>query len=244
VNYLAVSQTFRVEQRSVRVTGDRPPQAALTGLGGDDFKECFVVSAAPFDFGTAPQQGLSAVCEAVPQLLSEAAQARQAGTRLVRQQLGLWRARVYDFHYDAFGKSYKVWFWGRGRATMYAPVNPVTDAMEETIAEALEQWETRPTRAAAQQLQDGLLMAKADRFCAEALARWEPRIPDDLSAKAKTVWSELKLILVTAGSAVLGMGAVLLNVGNATEAKPVAVTGGVLLFVGVMTLIVGLFQRR
>jgi tRNA A-37 threonylcarbamoyl transferase component Bud32 len=166
---------------------------------------------APFgaDFALAEQSELA---EQVRGLLSAAQQANP-GARLARQQVVVHAAQAYQFAYELEKKQYDCWVAGAA-AEVYAPVNPITDELEQMVREAIE--DDRP-RAAAMAVRDAREMAQDDDFCAAALDRVKDDVPDDTWAWSKTVWSEEKRNTVTIGVGIAGVGLLLMLISLLTQ---------------------------
>ena len=122
---------------------------------------------------------------------------------------------------------------------MHAPVNPVTDELEQMVREAA----AGEGRDAALTLADAREMARDDEFCAAALDRVRSEVPDDVWRWSKTVWSGEKRNAVFFGAAAAGVGLLAGIFGLAFSvwalffiALLIGLTGGIVIWYGLTKL--------
>jgi hypothetical protein len=160
--------------------------------------------------------------------LIRTAQQANAGARLARQQLVVYAAAAYQFAYEVDKKQYDCWVAGGG-GELHAPVNPITDELEQMVRDAIED---ENARRAALAVRDAREMAQDDDFCAAALDRVKDDVPDDTWKWSKTVWSEEKRNLVTIGAGIAGLGLLLLLIAVLTQHISLGLVGFIVGAVG------------
>lgn|GEM_PF-5694496 len=172
-----------------------------------------------------PGAEMSELTELVRGLLF-AALPQDTKARLVRQEVSLFAASAYQFSYRRKKKEYDCWI-DPGEGALFAPINPITNELEQMVQEALK---SESDRAIALAVRDAREMAEDDDFCAEALERVKSDVPKKIWTWSKTVMTEEKRNFYMLGGGLCAFGFLLLLLGLFTH---IAVLGfGVLVGLG------------
>lgn len=205
LSYLCVVQSFEpINQTITAACAAIEDQQISRMLQQSDYAPLFTLATTDIPDALKLTSGAEQVRAGIVKAF-DAAQARVSEeNHLTRQRLQVSVASVLEVVYQHKDKDYTAWFIGK-QLKAHAPVNPVTDALQQKVKEAVKTWKKGDQKDAVLILNEVTDMANADPHCHAAHEEVRDTIPTDLESGVR--WHRLKPKLIV--GAIVGGVAVL-----------------------------------